>query len=747
MKVHPLVALCVLSVLFGHFSVAKYVEGHLKTLDDWAFVARFCFLSGRGRYEYQIEFERKYGEPSLLLYYDEKTQWPAVYKTDKTCEQKLGVLSAADNQIVTLSAKTPYNYLSGCTLRSSLESEEEAKPPPRSAPEDLTPKINDLEPGYFDQFLKTTPSPFSTSSSTSTSETTSDGTTTEAASFTEVSLENTSTTVITYLGSDISLGNSLENGTAYQVDVEQLFEAATEASAAPPPATSRIRRSAAYPLFKKDNRGRIIVSCRNAGGFTSVRERWWYIAISNCGSSKGLDIKYRFRMTNGPPGDFWHEHFSADEMYIPPILLTQCLAYTFLLLGMFLCAIELKSRHLFHCTYRLFTFSATVQWAGILVQGVAWARYAISGMGPNTTLGGLLMGASEVSFLALMLLMAKGYTITRARLSTATTVKLTVFINIYIVAYISLYILQAETFDPGEVLNIYESPAGFGLIGLRCGAWVAFLIGLAATLRKYPEKSAFYYPFGLLGSVWILAGPALTLVGIGVLDAWVRESVMCAILGTVAFGGHAAFLWLTWPSRANRSFPYHVRTNHVGVANTDDGADYPRHPYEPTGMQQHEQNIIIPLSRRTEELINGVYSQYIIERELYGSNSNPISHISFPQTATAPPGHPDAAAMTDINSPNPAQRRLASFRRRDIVKQDSELEAQVDSGHPSLENTSSSPNTTGPSSGHDTPVRDRQTGQLKGNPFLVNGQQRQPNKVILEPIEQPLRGPSQNRNR
>lgn len=56
------------------------------------------------------------------------------------------------------------------------------------------------------------------------------------------------------------------------------------------------------------------MSCRNIGGFTSSRERWWYIAIANCGSQKGLDVRYKFRMTNGPPGDFWHEHFSADEM-------------------------------------------------------------------------------------------------------------------------------------------------------------------------------------------------------------------------------------------------------------------------------------------------------------------------------------------------------------------------------------------------------------------------------------------------
>lgn len=95
-------------------SDAKLVEGQLKTLDvsththtplscgkknfiyfvfvcvcacwqDWAFLSRFCFISGRGRFEYLIEFERRYGEPQLLLYYDDVSQWPSVYKTKTVC--------------------------------------------------------------------------------------------------------------------------------------------------------------------------------------------------------------------------------------------------------------------------------------------------------------------------------------------------------------------------------------------------------------------------------------------------------------------------------------------------------------------------------------------------------------------------------------------------------------------------------------------------------------------------------------
>lgn len=82
---------------------------------------------------------------------------------------------------------------------------------------------------------------------------------------------------------------------------------------------------------------------------------------------------------------------------------------------------------------------------------------------------------------------------------------------------------------------------------------------------------------------------------VGLLDAWVRESVVFAAVGIIQFGGHLAFLWLTWPSRANKSFPYHVKTNHIGIASQeDDGADYPRHAYQPSAP---DQSVIIPLSR------------------------------------------------------------------------------------------------------------------------------------------------------
>lgn len=158
--------------------------------------------------------------------------------------------------------------------------------------------------------------------------------------------------------------------------------------------------------------------------------------------------------------------FSLHFVVIPPAILVEILAYSFITLAVFVCGLELKTRHLYHCTYRLFTLSVLLHWSGVMMNAVTWAKYAVSGIGPFTVFGGLFTGAGEIAFLLLMLLMAKGYTITRARLSTPSTVKITIFINLYVVVYITLYIYQAEV--SAEIRHCVErfSKISF-ILGLR----------------------------------------------------------------------------------------------------------------------------------------------------------------------------------------------------------------------------------------------------------------------------------------
>jgi hypothetical protein len=52
------------------------------------------------------------------------------------------------------------------------------------------------------------------------------------------------------------------------------------------------------------------------------------------------------------------------------------------------------------------------------------------------------------------------------------------------------------------VLYLYESPPGYGIIFLRIIAWWMFMYSTIFTLKHYPEKSRFYYPFNIVGTLW-----------------------------------------------------------------------------------------------------------------------------------------------------------------------------------------------------------------------------------------------------
>ena len=63
----------------------------------------------------------------------------------------------------------------------------------------------------------------------------------------------------------------------------------------------------------------------------------------------------------------------------------------------------------------------------------------------------MIEAGAELAFVLLIILIAKGYTVTRARLPQASSIKLGVFICCYCVIYTTLFIYEQLHFDPGQV--------------------------------------------------------------------------------------------------------------------------------------------------------------------------------------------------------------------------------------------------------------------------------------------------------
>ncbi|XP_063887893.1 transmembrane protein 145-like isoform X2 [Scylla paramamosain] len=406
---------------------AKYMEGFLKTSERWAFLARFCFLTQDGSFSFEVEYDLRYAPQRLLLYYDTPEQWPAVYGSHKTCEEKEAVVRPENHTRIYL---TKRSYMADC-------------------------RVERLE-------------------------------------------------------GDVSHYH-----------------------------------------------------CRGKNRFISARDRWWFIAASNCESSEGLEMRYKLTMTNGY--SYWYKHFSADEFYI----LRTNLAALVLQLGIvflsLLASAELKKRDLLHTSYHLYLTAALTQVFALVFLTAHYAKYGFNGIGyPFCRLVGRgLHAASTVLMVLLLLLAAKGFNITRGRLRQNSAVRLTAFMCIYSVTCLCLFIYEQQVFDPGEVLYLYESPAGYGLVALRLLAWLMFLYSCFFTVKHYPEKSGFYGPFFGFYSLWFLAGPVVILISNHVIDKWVREKVVNGVDLFITLMGHLFFLLLTRPSAANKNFPFHVRTSQV----------------------------------------------------------------------------------------------------------------------------------------------------------------------------------------
>ncbi|XP_011762848.2 transmembrane protein 145 isoform X3 [Macaca nemestrina] len=428
---------------------AKYVRGNLSSKEDWVFLTRFCFLSDYGRLDFRFRYPEAKCCQNILLYFDDPSQWPAVYKAgDKDCLAKESVIRPENNQVINLT--TQYAW-SGCQVVS-------------------------------------------------------------------------------------------EEGTRY-------------------------------------------LSCSSGRSFRSVRERWWYIALSKCGGD-GLQLEYEMVLTNGK--SFWTRHFSADEFGILETDVTFLLIFILIFFLSCYFGYLLKGRQLLHTTYKMFMAAAGVEVLSLLFFCIYWGQYATDGIGNESVkiLAKLLFSSSFLIFLLMLILLGKGFTVTRGRISHAGSVKLSVYMTLYTLTHVVLLIYEAEFFDPGQVLYTYESPAGYGLIGLQVAAYVWFCYAVLVSLRHFPEKQPFYVPFFAAYTLWFFAVPVMALIANFGIPKWAREKIVNGIQLGIHLYAHGVFLIMTRPSAANKNFPYHVRTSQIASAGVpgpggNQSADkaFPQHVY------------------------------------------------------------------------------------------------------------------------------------------------------------------------
>eukprot|EP00164_Ancoracysta_twista_P006050 GFYU01008344.1.p1 GENE.GFYU01008344.1~~GFYU01008344.1.p1 ORF type:complete len:300 (-),score=51.87 GFYU01008344.1:2033-2932(-) len=140
------------------------------------------------------------------------------------------------------------------------------------------------------------------------------------------------------------------------------------------------------------------------------RPTFWYIAMVNCDISQNLDAGVEITFLN--PGGQYTKHFSVEEHGLYELYIAFLPIAAIIAVMHYYGLIRHRGSNTVQITY-LLTVSITLEWIHCMFQLAHRARYSNDGIGfPDAALASELFKVFQyISFVILVLLIAKGYTI------------------------------------------------------------------------------------------------------------------------------------------------------------------------------------------------------------------------------------------------------------------------------------------------------------------------------------------------
>jgi len=300
----------------------------------------------------------------------------------------------------------------------------------------------------------------------------------------------------------------------------------------------------------------------------------WFIAFAHCQSDAvcntsfscqaPLEVVYDLEMTNG--GGRGQRHFPADEHGVYTAFIAFLVLQVLLLLGASHVHRLLRghsSGDMRHFTFGILCASVAAQtlacalglayYDGIAVTGVRDRRLDVASQ--------LLSGAADTLLLLLIILLAKGLTIVRYKISAGGRVKIAACTATYALLLLAMVVWGEVQHDPGDVVYKYQSAPGAALVVVRVLA--VLWLGHAGwtTLHQFSAKRGFYRKFLPAAALWVLGLPLAVLLATS-LDDWDRAAAVNGIELASTFVGQL-LLTVMYNPRCRccyvdtRSFPFH----------------------------------------------------------------------------------------------------------------------------------------------------------------------------------------------
>mgnify|MGYP006094065361 CR=1 FL=1 len=310
--------------------------------------------------------------------------------------------------------------------------------------------------------------------------------------------------------------------------------------------------------------------------FSSNRPRWFYFALSNCASAVDKDGRVAAHYPSAKEfsivadvsltmlnGDGPERHFSADDF--GKLTLYQLFFTLYVLLSLYFmyATKKLLQRQMFHHTVKLlcgaiYMEAISLFW-GLLYQN----HYAVEGykLPFLEMLGRLFHAGADILLVLFLLLIAKGWSVVRKKISATGRVKIAVFGTAYTFCYYGALVWHFSVQgDPSKVTYFYDSPWGGFIQMFRCIGIAWFTYACRTTWVNYTTKRNFYRVFYVTGLVWMASLPLQVLFANNILELWYRSVFVTAMELSLNAIVTIWFAVLFMPNQYNKNFPFHAKT-------------------------------------------------------------------------------------------------------------------------------------------------------------------------------------------
>lgn len=296
--------------------------------------------------------------------------------------------------------------------------------------------------------------------------------------------------------------------------------------------------------------------------------RFWYISLVSCirnattceweaynGPPKRLS--YHLELVNGNPSreqsNFYSPfvfHFSYDQQNI----LEQCLI--FFAIYIFLVPIQIHgSQKQSHPVTKLFTMSIILEFVSICFILIHLIRFASNGEGNETlkVTGEIFDILSRTSFMLILLLLAKGWAVTRLEISSLSWFTLIIIWISYLTLNLVLYVWNMTEIDVISDIDEFQTWPGFLVLISRSCIMLWFLYELRTTMKyeHSTKKLDFLLHFGASSLVWFIYLPIIALISMHVSVFW-RYKLILAVTNSVDCLAYCVMMGLLWPNRSGQ---------------------------------------------------------------------------------------------------------------------------------------------------------------------------------------------------